>query len=293
MRVSLSRQFVAALIALLAALPALAQERGATSKPEPAGPPPSIADRTKNLTKIDGFFPMYWDENGGKLFVEIPKLDTEVLYATGLATGLGSNDIGLDRGITTGSRIVTFERAGPRILMVQPNYQFRALTQNAAEARTVRDAFARSVLWSFQVAALSDGRVLVDYTDFLVRDWHEMAGRLSPGTYRFEAARSSVYRPGLAAFPKNTEMEAELTFVRQPAGAGGGPAAADAAAAPVRDGSSKGSAASRPRPKPRACACTTRSSSCRNPASSRAPTIRARGSARCRTRTTRRCRTSR
>jgi hypothetical protein len=214
-----ARPLVVAVAAALLALPASAQER---RQPEGGGPPPAIAERTKNLKKIDGFFPLYLDENAGRLFVEIPKLDTEVLYATGLATGLGSNDIGLDRGISTGGRIVTFEKAGPRILMVQPNYQFRALTQNAAEAKTVRDAFARSVLWSFPIAAASDGRYLVDYTDFIVRDWTEMAGRLSPGSYRFEASRSTIYTPGLAAFPKNTELEAELTFVRTPGAPGGG-----------------------------------------------------------------------
>lgn len=210
---------IVALAATLITTPVFAQGRG---NQEAGGAPPSIAERTKNLKKIDGFFPLYWDENAGKLYVEIPKLDTEVLYSTGMATGLGSNDIGIDRGQTTGSRIVKFEKAGPRILMVQPNYQFRALTQNAAEARTVRDAFARSVLWSFQVAAASDGRYLVDYNEFLVRDGNEIAGRLSPGSYRFEAGRSSIYTPGLAAFPKNTEMEAELTFVRGGAGTPGG-----------------------------------------------------------------------
>ena len=208
----------AALAATLITSPAFAQGRG---NQEAGGAPPPIAERTKNLKKIDGFFPLYWDDNAGRLFVEIPKLDTEVLYSTGMATGLGSNDIGIDRGQTTGSRIVKFEKAGPRILMVQPNYQFRALTQNAAEARTVRDAFARSVLWSFPIAAASDGRYLVDYNEFLVRDANEIAGRLQPGTYRFEAGRSSIYAPGLAAFPKNTEMEAELTFVRGAGAAGG------------------------------------------------------------------------
>lgn len=212
------RRLVVAAAAVCIAVPASAQER---RQPEGGAPPPPIAERTKNLKKIDGFFPLYWDEQAGKLFVEIPKLDTEVLYSTGMATGLGSNDIGIDRGQTTGSRIVTFERSGPRILMVQPNYQFRALTNDPAEAKTVRDAFARSVLWSFPIAATSDGRYLVDYTDFLVRDWTEIANRLSPGTYRFEASRSSVYAPGLAAFPKNTEMEAELTFIRTPGGGGG------------------------------------------------------------------------
>jgi hypothetical protein len=117
---------------------------------------------------------------------------------------------------------VKFERAGPRVLMVQPNYQFRAHTDSEAEARTVRDAFARSVLWGFQIAAASGDRLLVDYTEYLVRDGNDMAGRLRPGTYRFEASRSSVYMPMTLAFPKNTEMEAELTFVRQPAGGAGG-----------------------------------------------------------------------
>lgn len=207
---------------VLSIAPATAAGQGRGNQEAGGGPPPPIAERTKNLKKIDGFYPLYWDENGGRLFVEIPKLDTEVLHATSLATGLGSNDIGLDRGQTTGSRIVKFERAGPRILMVQPNYQFRAITQNPREAQTVRDAFARSVLWSFPIAAASDGRVLVDFTDFIVRDANEVAGRLQPGTYRFEANRSSIYAPSLQAFPKNTEMEAELTFVRAPAGGPGG-----------------------------------------------------------------------
>ena len=90
--------------------------------------------------------------------------------------------------------------------------------------RDVNEAFARSVLWAFQIAGASDGRVLVDFTEFLVRDANDVAGRLQPGSYRFEAGRSTVYMPMTMGFPKNTEMEAELTFVRQPGGgaAGGG-----------------------------------------------------------------------
>jgi hypothetical protein len=204
------------------AAPSVTHAQGRGGGQAQGGAIPSIGDRTSSLKKIDGFFPLYWDEAGGRLWLEIPKLDTEVIYSTGLATGLGSNDIGLDRGVLTGSRIVKFERQGPRILMVQPNYQYRAHTQNATEAKRVSDAFARSVLWSFPIGAASDGRILVDFTEFLVRDWNNAAGRLQPGSYRFEANRSFVYMPGTAAFPKNTEMEAELTFVQQPAGAAGG-----------------------------------------------------------------------
>ncbi len=179
--------------------PALAQ---GGRRPEAADQIPSIEERTKGLKKIDGFFPLYLDEAGGRLWLEIPKLDVEVLYSTGLATGLGSNDIGLDRGVLTGSRIVKFERAGPRILLVQPNYQFRALTTNPAEARTVRDAFARSVLWGFPIGAVAGDRVLVDFTEYLVRDGNDMAGRLRPGSYRFDATRSSIYPADDAGVPE-------------------------------------------------------------------------------------------
>ena len=216
--------------------PALAQ---GGRRPEAADQIPSIEERTKGLKKIDGLFPLYLDEAGGRLWLEIPKLDVEVLYSTGLATGLGSNDIGLDRGVLTGSRIVKFERAGPRILLVQPNYQFRALTTNPAEARTVRDAFARSVLWGFPIGAVAGDRVLVDFTDNLVRDGNDMAGRLRPGSYRFDATRSSIYPPMTLGFPKNTEMEAELTFVRQPGAAaapGGGRGAGGGGAGPFFEG---------------------------------------------------------
>ena len=219
--------------------PALAQ---GARRPDAADQIPSIEEKTKGLKKIDGFFPLHLDEAGGRLWLEIPRLDVEVLYSTGLATGLGSNDIGLDRGILTGSRIVKFERAGPHMLMVQPNYQFRALTANAAEAKTVRDAFARSVLWGFPIGAASGDRVLVDFTEYLVRDGNDMAGRLRPGSYRFDATRSSIYPAMTLGFPKNTEMEAELTFVRQPGGRRR-EAGEAAEAGPVR--SSKVSAASR------------------------------------------------
>ena len=215
---------LAALASVLCSGAAHAQGGGGQTGQRRAGgaePIPPIEERTKELKKIDGFFPIYLDEAAGKLWLEIPKLETEVLYSTGLATGLGSNDIGLDRGILTGSRIVKFERAGPRVLMVQPNYQYRAITTNALEARTVRDAFARSVLWGFSIAAATGDRVLVDFTEYLVRDANDMAGRLRPGTYRFDATRSSLYPPMIQGFPKNTEMEAELTFVRQPGAAGG------------------------------------------------------------------------
>ena len=112
--------------------------------------------------------------------MEIARFNHEVLYLNGLAAGLGSNDIGLDRAQLGGTRIVKFQRIGPKILMIEPNYDYRATSTNAAERKAVEEAFAQSVIWGFTVAAESDGRVLVDLGDFLMRDAHGVAGRLAP-----------------------------------------------------------------------------------------------------------------
>ena len=205
---------------VLAALVAAPAHLHAQGRGGEAQRPPSIEERTRGMQRLDGFFPLYWDEAAGKLWLEISRFDTEVLYITGIAAGLGSNDIGIDRGQLAGSRIVVFERVGPKVLMVQPNYRYRSSSSNPAEVRAVRDAFARSVLWGFNVAAESGGRVLVDATDFLLRDAAGIADRLRPGSYRLDVSRSTIHRPMTLNFPKNTEMEVELTFVRQ--GTGGG-----------------------------------------------------------------------
>ena len=210
-----TRSTIVCLLALAA--PAAAQRPAAT-------PARTIEERTASMRKLDGYFPLYWDSAGGQLFMEIPRFNAEILHVTGLGAGLGSNDIGLDRGGLQGSRIVKFERVGQKVLMVQPNYEFRSSSTNPAEQRAVRDAFARSVLWGFTVAAESDGgrRVLVDLNDFLLRDATNMAARMRPGAYRLDLTRSTVYLPMTMNFPKNTEMEAELTFISTPAGGGGG-----------------------------------------------------------------------
>ena len=193
-----------------------------------AAPPPTIDARTAGWQKLDGYVPLYWDERSGSLWMEINKWDTEMLYSTGLAAGLGSNDIGLDRGQSGQGRVVKFQRIGPRVMMVQPNYTFRASSTNPDERRAVDDAFAKSILWGFTVGAETDGRVLVDATDFFLRDAHNVIPRLRPGTFRVDRTRSAIDLPWTKAFPKNTEVDAILTFANDGAagggrGGGGGP----------------------------------------------------------------------
>jgi Met-zincin/Domain of unknown function (DUF5117) len=213
--------FTFALVSL-AWLPTLSVAQGRQGGGTTPAAIPSIADKTAGMQRLDGYFPLYWDDKAGHLWMEIPRLDTEVLWVSGLAAGLGSNDIGLDRGQVQDERIVTFHRVGPKVLLEQPNYTFRASSTNPAEIRAVADAFAKSNLWGFTVGAESGGHVLVDLNDFLIRDVTNMGPRMRPGTYRLDAGRSAIAMPTTENFPKNTEIEVELTFVRQPGAAGGG-----------------------------------------------------------------------
>ena len=175
------------------------------------------------MKKLDGYFPLYWDERSGGMFLEISRFDTEFLFSTGLSAGLGSNDIGLDRGSGRGGgRLVYFNRVGPRVMLVQPNQSFRSSSKNPLERKSVEDSFAKSILWGFTVAAESGGRVLVDATDFYLRDVASAAGSLRPGNYRLDRTRSAFYLPNTRNFPMNTEVDMTLTFVNEPTGGGGG-----------------------------------------------------------------------
>jgi hypothetical protein len=191
-------------------------------QPQRPGPVPAIDERTNGMKKLDGFFPLYWDERGGSMYLEIPRFDADFLFTTGLSAGLGSNDIGLDRGRGGAGRIVRFERVGPRVLLVQPNQSFRSSSANPLERKSVEDSFARSVLWGFAVAAESGNRVLVDATDFFLRDVTGAGNSLRPGNYRVDRTRSAFHLPNTKNFPKNTEVDVTLTFVNEPTGGGGG-----------------------------------------------------------------------
>lgn len=176
---------------------------------------PTIEEKTKDMKKYEGFFNFYWDENTGKVWLEIDTLETEILYAISLPAGLGSNDIGLDRGLSGGGRIVKFSKTGRKILLIQPNYEYRAIAKDAAEKRAVEQSFAQSTLWGFAVEAASNNHYLVDATDFLLRDAMQVANRIKSsqqGNYTLDKTRSAFYLPRTKNFPLNTELETTLTF---------------------------------------------------------------------------------
>ena len=180
-----------------------------------------ISDKTSGMKKFEGFFNFYYDDKTDKIYLELDKLDSEFLYVQSLAAGVGSNDIGLDRNQMGRERVVKFIRRGPKILLVQPNYSYLAKSKNEDERKSVEDAFAQSVLWGFTVDSEENEKILIDITDFLLNDAHDVSGKLKStgqGGYSVNKSMSALYLDRTKSFPKNSEFEATLTFTGHPAG---------------------------------------------------------------------------
>ena len=175
----------------------------------------------KSATKYNGYINFYYDDSTDKIYLEIDKLDHEFLYVRSLSEGLGSNDIGLDRGQLGNEAIVKFQKAGNKILLIQPNQTYRALTDNVAERESIEQAFAKSVLHGFVIDKEEKGKYLVDATSFFMRDAHGVARRLEQnkqGSYKLDKTKSAFSLERTKAFPKNVEFDIMLTFNGDPKG---------------------------------------------------------------------------
>jgi hypothetical protein len=183
----------------------------------------TIASFTKGMQPMPGFFNLYWDAQKGRLFLEINKWNREFLYYPSLAAGMGSNDIGLDRGRMGTQYVVQWERSGNKVLLVAQNYDYRANTPNELERRAVSESFARSVLAGFEVAAQEEDRALIDATPFFLQQdavgAAQAIARTRQGTYRIDPLRSAFYLPMTKNFPLNTEVEVTTTWTGEGAGA--------------------------------------------------------------------------
>ena len=175
----------------------------------------------KKLQK--GYFSFFHDKDDGKIYLEINQFDEEFLFQSGLPQGVGSNDIGLDRGQLGETRLVRFEKVGQKVFLRQLNTYYRANTNNKLEKQAVDEAFASSIIWGFKVASQSkDGKkVLIDYTPFLLSDIHQLSTKLKKrkqGNFSIDLTRSGIYAKRSKAFPHNTELEATVTYKGSDAG---------------------------------------------------------------------------
>ena len=175
----------------------------------------------KDLKTYEGYFDFYYEESTDKIYLKVEKLNNEFLYINSLASGIGSNDIGLDRGQLGNERVVYFKKAGNKLLLIQPNLKYRANTSNALERKSIEQAFAKSVLFGFKILSEKEGNYIVDFTPFLMEDTHNVAYRLKrskEGIYKLDASKSALSLERTKAFPKNVEFEALLTFKGEPTG---------------------------------------------------------------------------
>ena len=179
---------------------------------------PEIATFTRTFEKQDGFFPIYWDDQRGRLFLEIPanRLGEKFLYLIGTGTGGGMNGPRLDRAQIGDEHLARFERVGPKIHFILLNHRFVSTDPEKPHlARSVEESFPVSIVGSFDIAAEQDGRYLIDATSYFLTDAFDVRrlfrGR-NLGTFRVETPRSYIYMPHTRAFPKNTEIEATITL---------------------------------------------------------------------------------
>jgi hypothetical protein len=214
------KTFLALIAALLFALPGAVVSQTSQSKTEEKALS-SIEQKTAAMQKFPGFLTYYWDARAGKIWLVIDKWDTDFLFHESLPNGVGSNDIGLDRGQPGETQVVRFERSGPRILLIAQNERYRAITDDLQQVEAVKQAFAQSVLWGFDAAAEDGDAVLVDATPFFLHDAHHVIERLTmthQGAYHLDASRSAIFLPRTKNFPENSDVESILTIVGEKPG---------------------------------------------------------------------------
>ncbi len=183
-----------------------------------ADAPQTLSQKIAGMVHKDGFFPLDWDAKAGKLYLEIPRLDQDFLLLDQLPYGLGSNDVGLDRGQLGQGHVVHFSRVGAKVLLIEPNLMYRSSARDPDERMAVNESFAESVVWGFPIEAEENGRLLVDATAFFLRDAHHVAEALQAsgqGKYSVDPNRSALVMESTKSFPDNTEVEAMLTFATE------------------------------------------------------------------------------
>jgi hypothetical protein len=185
-----------------------------------------------NLDRREGYIPLIWDAEQGRLLFELTRFDQDILYFTSVAKGSGSGSVGLEWAGSGEGGVIQFQRVGPRVLVVEKNLRFRAGNGGPGLEKGVDASFPESIIASLPVIRTDAGKVIVDATPLVVRDAAGFAGNAGGGrgggqsgeliagtAWRFDPTRSAIYLPRTKGFPKNSEVEVTVTYEATSGGA--------------------------------------------------------------------------
>ena len=180
------------------------------------------AQTVENKVNFSGFFDFHYQLSTDQIFLDVDKIDYEFLYVPSLSSGIGSNDIGLDRGQLGRERIVKFIKRGNKLLLIEPNLYYRSSSNNPNEIKSIEQAFAKSILYGFDIVSQVNNVFTIDFTPFLMEDRHGVGERLKrtgQGNYSVNKSSSAIELSNTKSFPNNIEFESLLTFTGKPDGA--------------------------------------------------------------------------
>jgi hypothetical protein len=187
----------------------------------------SFTESVEGLNRQDGLIALYPDAAKGRVLAALsPQGDGtlgRMIYTARLTSGLGSNPVGLDRGLGSDTYILRFSRVGDAVFAEFENTRYAALGAGADEQAATAQSFARSVIWRTEIVSESaNGEVLIDLSGFLKRDPIDAAGYLDnagQGAFSVNAERSAPLAESVLTFPENVEIDALLTLTANNPGA--------------------------------------------------------------------------
>lgn len=183
--------------------------------------PPAAPIAKAEGQRFDGYMPFTWEAAKGRVLLEIPAFDEDILYYVSAATNPGSVEAPFDRGVLYSS-VIHFVRSGGKVVVNRINLDYRAVHGSAKTQEGVSDSFPSSVLAVLPVESDIGGKVVVDATALFMRDAAGITTRLKRakmGDFKFDPARSVFYPKRMKAFPENTEIETIATFTSDAPGA--------------------------------------------------------------------------
>lgn len=167
---------------------------------------------TKDADVLHGYFTAYRKRENLYLEIQPQQLNQPVLGIFSFARGIGTNFV--LGGLPLNDRLLEFQRAGDRVLVIEKNQRFTA-PEGSPIAKALDLSIGNSVLASLKIESVNDDSkaLLVDFAPFLVSDVSDLAEGLKGAidkSVRFDKERSALTTAKM--FPENFEAEALLTY---------------------------------------------------------------------------------